>query len=347
MKGYRIMGSDTEKKKRIREKVFHVIKVLVAGILIYWVMKDIQMKDLAAIPRSHMVLAWCAGFLMVMLQSSFTALRWQILVKAQGIPLTFFKAFSLTFQGMFFSLCLPGGAVGGDVVKAACIVKEAEKDKKVEAVTSIFVDRLAGLIALFGMAFILLLISLPQILHFEKAIQATVFMIGGMCLAGLCAAFFVFFHEWFLRISFISRLVDIPDKLLKGAVRRVFASVDVYRKKWKTLLLACVMGVTVIHPFLLIALYLISVIISGKLLQLLPVFLSSALGNVASCIPGTVGGLGARDKVMQVILEHSGISVSEASVVPILYTCGYVSASLLGALFFILDSFLQKRKFQK
>ena len=91
-------------------------------------------------------------------------------------------------------------------------------------------------------------------------------------------------------------------------------------------------------------LYLISVIISGKVLYILPVFLSSALGNVASCIPGTVGGLGARDKVMQLILESSGISLSDAAMAPILYTCGYVSASLPGALFFILDSFRKKKR---
>ena len=34
-----------EKKKRLKEIFFHIIKILIAGILIYWVMKDIQMKD--------------------------------------------------------------------------------------------------------------------------------------------------------------------------------------------------------------------------------------------------------------------------------------------------------------
>ncbi len=338
------MCNTPEKKNTLKEIFFHIIKIFIAALLIYWVVKDIKMEELSSIPRSRMLLAWCAGFVMVMLQSSFTALRWQILVKAQGIPLSFYKALSLTYQGMFFSLCLPGGAVGGDVVKGACIAKEAQSDKKVEAVTSIFVDRLAGLIALFGMAFLLILISIKEILHFDKSIQITIFTIGAMCLAGVSAALFIFFHDIFLRIPLISKLLDIPDKFLKGGLRRIFASVDVYRKKWKTLLLACVMGVTVIHPFLLSGLYLICLIISGKVFSALPVFLSSALGNVASCIPGTVGGLGARDKVMQVVLESNGISLSEAAVAPILYTCGYVSVSLLGAIFFILDSFLQKKR---
>lgn len=338
------MYNASEKKKQRKEIFFHIIKIFIAALLIYWVVKDIKMEELTAIPRSRLLLAWGAGFLMVLLQSSFTALRWQILVKAQGIPLSFYKAYSLTFQGMFFSLCLPGGAVGGDVVKAACLMKEAPEDKKVESATSIFVDRLAGLIALFGMAFILILISFRQILLFDKPIQITIFSIGAMCLAGISAAFFIFFHAIFLRIPLIAGLVAIPDKLLKGAVSRIFASVAVYRKKWKTLLLACVMGVVVIHSFLLTALYLICVVISGKNLSVLPVFLSSALGNVASCIPGTVGGLGARDKVMQVVLERGGITLSEAAVTPILYTLGYVSVSLLGAFFFIFDSFLKTKR---
>lgn len=328
-----------------KKLLIHLLKLLLAAFLIYWVLKDVQWDQVSTLPRSRLFFCWFTAFILVFIQSTLSAVRWQMLVKAQGIELSFQRAFSLTFQGIFFSLCLPGGAVGGDVVKAACIVKETKGDKKLEAVTSIFMDRLTGLIALFGLALLFILLRLEQIATFPKPLQATVYTLACICIAGLSAAVFLLFHNLFLRLSFIRKIVDFADKFAKGAIKRLLASVDIYRKKWKTLLATCFMGIVIIHPLLFLALYFIADILTGKMQELFPVFFAAALGNTASCLPGTVGGLGARDKIMQILLETSGsLTATDCAMIPILYTLGYVSCSLTGSFYFILDSFRKKGK---
>lgn len=334
-----------EKKKNIgKELIFHLLKLAIAGILIYWVIKDIDLETLRTIPGKRLFFAWGACLFMIFCQVSFTALRWKLLLEAQELNITFFRAFTLTLQGMFFSLCLPGGAVGGDVVKAAVLAKETKEGKKLEGVTSIFADRLSGMIALFGLTLLLTLLSLQKILTFSGEVKAAVFTLSLFCCVGIGGAFFLLFHDLILRISFINRIVEWGDKLVRGRLKRVLSSVDLYRKKWKTFLLSCLMGVTVIHPFLLLGLLFAAMILTGGGADGDPlgIFLASGHGNVASCIPGSIGGLGVRDKIMQLLLEYAGLLKSDAALSPLIYSLSYVTISLTGAIFFLGDSFRKK-----
>lgn len=72
--------------------------------------------------------------------------RWNWLLRAQGIHLPFKRTAQLTFVGMFFNIALPG-AVSGDLVKAFYIGKEVE-GARASAFGSILFDRMAGISAL-------------------------------------------------------------------------------------------------------------------------------------------------------------------------------------------------------
>ena len=74
------------------------------------------------------------------------ALRWQWLLRAQGIHLKFLRTLELTMIGNFFNIALPG-AVSGDFVKAFYIGKEIH-GQRARAFGSILFDRVAGLSAL-------------------------------------------------------------------------------------------------------------------------------------------------------------------------------------------------------
>src|SRR2546423_4998917 len=73
-------------------------------------------------------------------------IRWQILLKVQGIHLSNGRITALFLIGMFYNQFLPGGT-GGDVVKTYLLWKETP-GKKPGALLAVLFDRMIGLIAL-------------------------------------------------------------------------------------------------------------------------------------------------------------------------------------------------------
>jgi len=90
---------------------------------------------------------WAAAAIgvMLLLQSPVGAVRWQLLLEVQGIRITFAESLRLTFIGWFFNNWMPG-STGGDFVKAYYIARRTHR--KAEAVTTVFLDRLIGLVAM-------------------------------------------------------------------------------------------------------------------------------------------------------------------------------------------------------
>jgi glycosyltransferase 2 family protein len=78
-----------------------------------------------------------------------TFIRWFFLVRALGLPFQVRDAVRLGFIGNVFNLVIPG-AVGGDVIKAAFLCRE--QARKTQAVASMVIDRLLGLLGLFLLA---------------------------------------------------------------------------------------------------------------------------------------------------------------------------------------------------
>lgn len=77
-------------------------------------------------------------------------IRWQWLLRAQGIHMPLLRTLQLTMIGNFFNIALPG-AVSGDFVKAFYIGREMQGQRG-RAFGSILFDRVAGLSALVLLA---------------------------------------------------------------------------------------------------------------------------------------------------------------------------------------------------
>src|SRR5207245_470762 len=78
-----------------------------------------------------------------------SALRWQLLARPLGFPGTLGRFTAIYFIGTYFNLFLPT-SVGGDVLRAWYV--DRGSGRKVDALLSVFVDRLNGFLVLLGIA---------------------------------------------------------------------------------------------------------------------------------------------------------------------------------------------------
>jgi uncharacterized protein (TIRG00374 family) len=171
---------------------------------------------------------WAVAALAVMLlQSPVGAVRWRILLKVQGIRITFLESLRLTYIGWFFNCYLPG-ATGGDFVKAYYIARQTHQ--KAEAVTVVFLDRFIGVISLCILGGLAVAVSLgDERLRVPQAILAVL-------LALTAVGTLVFYSRRMRRLVRLDRLIS---RLPLGRVaERVDRSVFVYRYHKRAVLAA-------------------------------------------------------------------------------------------------------------
>ena len=187
-----------------------------AGILAYIICtRDIKWQDF------KLVKPWCivAAFFAIYTQLSLTAVRWFTLLRAAGVKCSFREAFSLQMQGMFFSQFLPGGSVGGDVVKAGILATRTPPGGKFNVVFSIFVDRLCGLGALLIALLGTCLICHDTIAKFPEGQRNGLLVMCAVCGALLCVVIFVFFSDLLYKVKFFKFFLDIADRITKDTGR--------------------------------------------------------------------------------------------------------------------------------
>ena len=331
-----------------RNKYFlMVLRLAVAAFFLWWVIKDIRFSELRKLTWQGLIFGVAAGSVITALQVMGTAVRWMMLLGGQGIRISFYRAVSLTFQGSMFSLCMPGGAVGGDVLKAAFLTRETQDGQRIEGVTTIFLDRVIGMMGLFLLVLLSGLFCMKQVLVFTPEVRLLVLVMMAVCAAGLMAGLVLLFQDLFFKIRFLAFLLEKADGLVHGALSQILNSVEVCRRDRKTLLLAFLASFLILHPLLIISAFLVMRSVSGEFPSLVPGLFSFSLGSTASVAPVTPGGLGTRDKVVEVMLQSFGTDPSVASLTPILYSIALMFPVLIGIVFFLLDmksSKIQEKK---
>lgn len=325
-------------KKTFKKYFFMILKLAVAVLLLLHVGKGLDYAALKKLSPPALFTGFFLSTALILFQTTLSAIRWKMLLSGQNIHISLFKAISLTFQGAMFSLFLPGGAVGGDVLKGAFLAREKSCSDKVAGITTIFLDRLIGMLGLFSLAAGIALCSIGMIRQFPAPVRYSIYLLTLCCFAGVLAGIVIFFHSVILRIRLFALILEKADSLVKGAFSRILHSVEICRKDRATLWKTFFLTLLILHPLLigcnLLTLYGLAYEEKGSAFQ--AAALASVMGNVASVAPVSPGGLGTRDKVTEVTLRYCGLSPEVCSLIPLLYTCAYVTAALLGGMFFFL-----------
>ena len=273
--------------------------------------------------------------------------RWCRLARLQNFDISLFEAFSLTMQGNFFSLVIPGGAIGGDVAKMGLLAKRSQPGTRGEGIFSVFMDRVVGMLALFALAIVLLVMFFPEISDIKipyftiNAFQIRLIVIGIilMCLAGIAAGIAIFFHRTLRKIPGIGNLMDWMDVRFNNLVSRVTAMTDLYAKYPGQMVLLVTISVFFIHIFSTLPLCFL-IIGTGNALnihQIMLIMTAVTIGNISGLIPLTPGGIGLRDLTIIAILGSVGIDQGTGETAQLMSTGLGIILNLCGGLFFAFD----------
>ena len=321
--------------------LFFVIKLLIAGIVVWYLLLRNPGEIWACLAHIEVKFILAAGgvYLLHMLCAAW---RWGRLARILGVKLSAFESLSLTMQGYFFSLVIPGGAIGGDVVKMGVLSRRSASGEKFEGVFSILMDRIIGMISLFTMALVLIPLNYKNLSRvrvpgFPEAFSR--YLIGALvllCLGGLAASCVIFLHRIIRKVPLFNRGMELGDKLTHGMVQRMTDAADVYarnRKELIFLLLASVLGIHLMTA-LPVCLLLYGMGISCRVLT---VICALTIGNIIGLIPLFPAGVGGRDVAAVMILAAAGIPEADAKTAQLIYTALLLVISLAAGLFFVFD----------
>ena len=335
---------------KIKSLFFFFFKTALAAAVV-WILFSRGQQEILKCFRTFDYCYLIPAFAFLAVQVFFNAWRWKSLSAVLNIPLSYMEALSLTMQGNFFSLVIPGGAIGGDVVKMAVISKRSRSGNRMEGVFTVFMDRIVGMISLFTLTLLLLIPGAKMLLgiHFGNLPcdpSFNLLMIAGLvclCLAGLGASCVIFFHRTLYRIPGIRFLLDKAENFSGGAVSRMTGAADIYRRHWKRLGFLALLTTFCVHLMAVIPFFFLLRGL-GVDFPVFAVILAVNIGNIAGLIPLFPGGIGIRDLVTVTILSANAVAVGDAKTAQLLATALLLVMNLAGGVFFIFDPGRRKQE---
>jgi uncharacterized protein (TIRG00374 family) len=282
----------------LKDKLVTALKALISlGLMAYLLYRflsnpndrDILSTTLATANYGYLFL----GLALFIIAIITNALKWFILLKAQGIPVPLSALINYTFVGFFFNNFLPAN-VGGDVMRGFGLARYTERSA--EAAVSVIVDRIIGLMAFMFTAVMAALIAVNivqvgqgqagQILA-NNLIQIEIIAILGML---VIMSGFAIMLSYRLR-QLVGKIFEINFfKPLTPLYQRISEAFGAYRHQYGALLGAFCVGVVTV---LLTGIIDIA-IVAGLHGEIAPIyiFLLNPIIAVALIAPISIGGLG-------------------------------------------------------
>jgi glycosyltransferase 2 family protein len=243
-------------------------------------------------------------------------MRWQILMRVQGMRMSWRRATMLFFVGLFFNLFMPG-YTGGDFARLYYLMREFPEKKK-EAILTVVMDRLIGVAALFVTA---LFTTALRWQWLQRTPHATVLL---WVLIAMLIGFVIATAGSFLIAGFglLNRLPEhfpFRERLLETS-----EAYHLFAKEKRSLLYAFLLSFPVLFSFYG-AFYCTSKAL-GTSVSLLDMFSIMPIVTSIISLPVTPSGIGFRESLLEILLRDLCKVPTEIGVL----------VSLLGFAYFVL-----------
>ncbi|HEY2102277.1 MAG TPA: lysylphosphatidylglycerol synthase transmembrane domain-containing protein [Chthoniobacterales bacterium] len=286
----------------MKKVLLGILQLAVTTAVLYWVFHDPTKRAQMVVALKLADYRWIFAAIGTYLVVEVAALvRWQILLKVQGIRLPLPRLSGLFLIGMFYNQFLPGGT-GGDIMKSYLLLKETP-GKKAGALLSVLFDRLIGLVALVTITGVLVLLRYQWLAQKPETRAYLYFLLITLAIsiASLGSTFIIsgfnLFH--YLPARFPGR-----EKLLETS-----KAYHLYARHWTASLLAFLASIVAhlatFSTFLCVAYAFRAAVHPIDFFAVMPI------ERTISAMPISFAGVGLREHVLQVML-HGLCNVPEA-----------------------------------
>ena len=298
--------------------------MLVSAALIGYLLATAKLDELAAMLKSWHVIYFLIAVLLEVVRNVIFAYRWKITLSVSGIKVPFPTLVRFYFVGAFFNLFLPT-ALGGDVVRGYNLA--VRSGKKVDAATSVLVERIVGFFALAFIALLALLLGSGVI---EDATVTTVILL--VCLGYFALTLLVFNASVMRRLIGALEFVKLWD--LSERLGRMYDSLYEFTAH-KALLLQCFTLSIICQTLAILAAYSLALAINLKL-DLVYFFMVLPMIWIITMVPLSINGLGVREGAFVFFFTTVGVSDSAALLLSFLNFSQMIVLGLMGGIIYLL-----------
>ncbi len=288
--------------------------------LVLWQNRD-KIREVFSHPLDLRKLA--LGVLIFQISLIITYLRWYLLVRVIEPRFTLRSTLLLGFIGYVFNLVIPG-AVGGDLIKAAYLVRM--RIKKTQAIASMLIDRVLGLLGLFVLAALAGIVAwgLPG-----TSADVRKLIMGAWTATGLgFLVLAVIFSQMVTRM--FPGLGGSGHGRLGGVMVELSEMSTTYRRRLDVV--AAALGLSVLgHSLNVTAFYLMGLMLFPETMSttLAQHFLMVPLSLFTMVVPIPFGALGVTEEVANQLgktVGHPGGALAMLAFRVLMYSCGLISA---------------------
>ncbi len=238
------------------------------------------------------------AILIIIFALSTTYYRWKILLSGQDIYCNNRDLIPIFYIGLFFSSILPG-AVSGDIIKSAYIIKKAP-DKKTSAVMTIILDRVIGLLGLMLICCIGFLINMEIV--WKHATLRSLSLVMGCSLIALIIFSIIGLSKRVGRTKWFNYFMDhIPFSRI---ARELYDAFHIYRHKRRILAYALLISMAN-HIFCILGFFIITRALGFGILSISSYLFIVPTGMLTMAIPITPAGIGVGQAAFLKLFEWS------------------------------------------
>jgi len=296
---FRFAQHDIRRNPAMKRIGLVLLQLVVTAAGLWYVFHDPQKRAQIADALRHADRSWIIlGWVSYSAVEVLATVRWQMLLRIQGITLTWLRAFAIVMIGLFFNMFLPG-LVGGDAVRLYLVFKYAPR-QKTRATLSVAMDRILGMLSILLLAGLSVGVRFGWLSRSAATLHIVYLVLALLAVGSVCVVlFFGAVHFGLLR-KLSKRTPFRPAIIESGKALQLYGT---YLG-----VMSVAFAITVVaHLVYYLSYYCAAQSLQGARtagLSLTDILSIMPLVNTVTALPVSFGGVGVRETLFQELLGN-------------------------------------------